>query len=139
MNGIGNKVISLDTNIFIYNFEQNPHFAISVKRIFEKLEANQFTAITSIISQIEVLSFKMPPERVDLLQQLFLQTPNLTIYDVNQTIAIEAARIRRTYRFRLGDTIQLATALYGKADVFITNDEKIKSFTEMKIVLISEM
>lgn len=41
--------------------------------------------------------------------------------------------------FRLPDSIQLATAKLNKAKAFITNDERLKSFKELKVVLIKEI
>lgn len=137
MNGIeNNTIIGLDTNIFIYQFERHPDFFTQVKKVFEKLQSNECSGVTSIVSLIETLSFPMNEEALQRLTQLFLETPNLTIYEIQHTIAIEAARIRRKYNFRLGDAIQLATALYAKADVFVTNDERLKQCKEIKIQLL---
>ena len=63
--------------------------------------------------------------------------PNLNIIDVDYKIALEAARIKREYKFRLPDSIQLATALIGKAQAFVTNDQRLKKFQELPIVMLS--
>lgn len=92
-----------------------------------------------MLTVIEVLSFK----RTCLSEKVFLEAifslPNLTILEVNKNIAVEAARIRREYRFTLADSVQLATALYAKAKAFITNDERLKKFKELKVILLSEL
>ena len=137
MNGMKQaKIIGLDTNIFIYYFQGHPQFGASVKKIFESLVAANVKAITSSITLIELLSLKIPETEVDALKALYLETPNLTPIDVNQTIGIEAARIRREYGYRLPDAIQLATCLYAKADKFITNDLRLKNFPEVKMDII---
>jgi predicted nucleic acid-binding protein len=132
-----NKIIALDTNIFIYYFQQHPQFGISAKKNFELLIKNKARAVTSIITLIELLSLKIPETEVNKFKSLYLETPNLATIEINQTIGIEAAKIRRIYGYRLPDAIQLATALYAKADKFITNDQKIKNFPKIKIDLLS--
>ncbi len=131
-----NKIIGLDTNIFIYYFQQHPQFGVPVKKIFVSLVEDKVKAITSIITLIELLALKIPETEVEKFKSLYLETPNLTTIDIHQTIGIEAARIRRVYGYRLPDAIQLATCLYAKTDKFITNDLRLKNFPELKIDII---
>lgn len=140
MSGNGNiKLVCLDTSLFIYFFEKNPQFYLPSKIYFQKLETNSVKAVTTMLTVIEVLSFT----KIGLSEEVFLEAifslSNLTILEVNKTIAIEAARIRREYKFSLADAVQLATALYAKAKVFITNDEPLKKFKELKVILLSEL
>lgn len=132
------KLVGLDTNIFIYHFEDNPEFVRYTQLIFGGLSKNKFQAVTSIISVIEVLSYPAPVQVLTSIEEGFKTTPNLTIYDVNHDIAIEAARIRRIYRLRLPDAVQLATALKVKAQAFVSNDERLKKFKELPIILLGK-
>lgn len=95
--------------------------------------------ITSVLTLTELLSFKAPQHFIDLLEQELLFVPNLQMNEVTKAIAIEAAGIRREYRFRLADSIQLATAQEQKAEIFITNDQKLKQFKPLKILLLTEL
>lgn len=131
-----NNIIGLDTNIFIYYFQQHPQFGSSAKKIFVSLVEDELKAVTSIITLIELLSLRIPEKDVDKLKLLYLETPNLKTMSINQDIGIEAARIRRTYGYRIPDAMQLATSLYAKADKFITNDQKLKNFPELRVDLI---
>lgn len=140
MNGIGNlKYVGIDSNLFIYNLEQNPQFVKHTDLIFNKLSLNKLKAVTSIISLTEIISY---PETAKVEAQLitdFFNTPNTNIVDVDRVIAVEAARIRRKYGFRLPDAIQLATTLCAKAKAFITNDNRLKKFRELKIILLKSV
>lgn len=139
MSGIGNiKLAGLDSNIFIYQFEDHPEFSQSTNIIFEKLARNKLKATTSIISLIEALSYPSPVEVRTNIQESF-KIPNLTVFEINQSIALETARLRREYGFRLGDAIQLATAKISKAQAFITNDDKLKHFKELRIILLKNL
>ena len=140
MNGIGKiKRIALDSNIFIYQFESNPDFIRLTEKIFDSLSKGQHRAVTSVISIVEALAYPSPPEVIKGITEGFLTLKNLEITEVSQEIAFEAARIRREYKFRLPDSIQLATAKLSRAKAFISNDENLKKFKELKVILISEI
>lgn len=131
------ELIGLDTNIFIYYFQGHPRFGPLVKKFFKALVDKEIKAVTSITSLTELLSLKAPNAELEKLKALYLETPGLTTMDVNFTIGMEAARIRRIYGYRLPDAIQLATCLHAKADTFITNDLRLKNFAELKVQVIT--
>jgi len=140
MNGIGKyKLVGLDTNIFIYHFEDNPQFSPYTQLIFEELSQGKFQAVTSIISVIEALSYPSSSQILKNIEEGFKTIPNLTILDIDHNLAVEAARLRRKYRIRLPDSVQLATALSSKAQAFITNDEKLKKLKELSVILLSNV
>ena len=140
MNGNENiKLVCFDTSLFIYFLEKNPQFYDSAREYFSKLEKHSFKAVTTILTLTELLSFRNPIITEDQLVTEFFGTPNLTVFDVNRKISIEAARIRRIYGFKLADSIQLATALESGAKAFITNDERLKKFKELKVILLNEL
>ncbi|KKR80523.1 MAG: PilT protein domain protein [Candidatus Daviesbacteria bacterium GW2011_GWA1_41_61] len=134
------KLVGLDTNIFIYYFEQNSEFGQSAKKIFDLLSTNSLNTVTSVISLMEILS----PDFLSKVaaretEKKFFDIPNLKVLNVDRTITVEAARIRREYGFRLPDSIQLATALFGKANALITNDERLKKFKELKVINLKDI
>lgn len=133
------KKVALDSNIFIYLFEENPKFIDKTSLIFNKLEQNKLEASTSIISLIESLSFPSPPNVLEEIEKGFKTIPNLSIYEVNESISITAARIRRDYKFRLPDSIHLSSAIFSKAQTFITNDQRLKNFKELRITMIENL
>lgn len=134
------KLCGLDTNVFIYYFENNPKYGERAKLIFDKLTENRLKAVTNITSLAELLaSPKLTGEAVKETRSRFLSVPNLEIYLVDENIAIESAKIRRQYGFRLLDSIQLATAIEAGAKAFITNDDRLKKFKELKIILLNEL
>jgi len=139
MNGMKNKLLALDSNIFIYHFEENPLFTTQTSAIFTLFIKGFSRGITNIISIIEVLSYPAPKNLLREREEDFKTLPNFTIYEINHEIAVEAARIRRAYGIRLPDAIQLATALLGKADIFITNDTKLQNFKDIKVVLLTDI
>ncbi len=140
MNNLKFRLASLDTNIFVYHFEGNTEFGQKAKQIFIDLLNNKIRAVTSIITLSELLSSpKLDKIAVKETRKLLLEVPNLEIYQVDEVIALKSAEIRRKYGFQLFDSIQLATALKAKAQVFITNDDKLKTFKEIKILTLKDL
>lgn len=131
--------VGLDTNIFSYHFHGHPQFGPLADIIFNALHKNQIKAFTSLITLTELLSIKVPASKLKLFQYEFQQIPNLTVLDFNKEIALEAAKTRRKYGFRLPDAIQLSSAKLSKAKAFLTNDNRLKSYPGLKIILLSEI
>lgn len=132
-------LICLDTNVFIYHFQKNPNYIDFTRKIFSSLASHRRRAVTSLVTLIELLSQTLANKEVKTLDESFNNTPNLAIIDLNRKIALEAARIRREYKLRLPDAIQLATALDAKAQAFITNDDQLKRFKEVKVIMITNV
>ena len=136
------KILGLDTMCFIYFFEDNPQYIPFVKPLFELIEDGEVRGIASTISMMEVL---VTPKRenndvlVDQYEFIFETYPNLEIYDCNRGIAKSASDLRARYELRAPDSIQVATALEGKADAFITNDDYLKKIEEIEIIVMREI
>lgn len=140
MSGITNlKLIGLDSNLFIYHFEGNPEYTPFTEKILKELTLGTIKAVTSIISIIETLSYPASQKIIKDITDTFLNIPNLNICDVDWQIALEASRIRREYKFRLPDSVQLATAKLHRAKAFISNDQNLRQFKELKVILLKEV
>src|SRR3989338_2272326 len=141
MSGIGKyRLVAFDSNIFIYHFEDNQEFKLPIDLIFQGLIKTTIRAVTSVVSVIEALSYPMPDVVVKEIEEAFKNIPNLQILDVDHEIAREAAKIRRKYgALRLPDAVQLASASFARAQVFITNDRRLKKFKKLSVILLSEI
>ena len=78
----------------------------------------------------------MISEKYKLILQNF---PNLEIKSLNEEIAEIASFIRAKYNIYTPDSIQIATAIYSKADIFITNDFQVQKIPEIDILLLENM
>lgn len=130
--------IGLDTNIFIYYFGKSSEFGQAAKRVFDNLTNSKTSAVTSVISLFELLSHReLTIGDAREIEEKFFEIPNLEIVDVSRSISTAAADIRRKYGFRLADAIQLATSVEVNVPTFITNDEGLKKFKELKVMLLT--
>ena len=137
---IQNKLILIDTNLFIYYFQGHAVFGEYAKKVFELIVSNKAYAVGSIITLTEILSFPIDSKELNKIRDNILELPNFYLQDVNQTIALEAARIGREYMFRTPDAIHLATGLFSKVDMFITNNNQlIKKFNEFEVVALTSI
>lgn len=133
------KVFALDTNCFIYHFEKHPVFSPLTEELFLLLKKKE--AITSSITLSELISKKeifADRKKLTNYKIAFLSTPSLRVVEVDLKVAEYAAGFRIIYNLRLPDAIQIATALLGGADVFITNDERMKKVEEIKVLLLKD-
>jgi predicted nucleic acid-binding protein len=136
------KSIFIDTAPFIYFIEANPKFGPLVKEVINVINQGNLVAYTSVLTLTEVLPKPIQMKRDDLVNdfiQFFRNGKNLYIVEINETIAEMAGRLRGKYMsLRTIDAIQLAVALSIGADVFLSNDEKLKPVKEIKIILLKD-
>ena len=136
------NIVGLDTIPLIYFIEENPGYLDTVRPFFEALDHGQFTAITSIVTLLEVLVH--PLRRGDALlaqryRDILLNAQGLTTCQLSQDIAEEAARLRAVHSIRTPDAIQLATAIYRGASFFLTNDARLPSPPGLTMLVLNEL
>jgi len=117
----------LDTNCFIYLFENHPVFGASARTLFSAIERGDCCALTSSLTLLEVMAGPikygkemLAKEYVDLITTF----PNLAVYDMGIEVACRAAYFRAS-GVKSPDSIHLATAFVHKADYFITEDRRL--------------
>lgn len=142
MNILPSSIIALDSMLFIYLLDfSDPHFHALAKSLFSHLETRRTRSITSIISVLETLSspaFQSKPEKVSEYSLFFQKLAGISVFDVNWEIALQAASLRRENKFlKTPDSIQLATTLVHGADIFITNDNRLKGLPLPNLKILS--
>lgn len=136
--------VGLDTAPLIYFIEQNPRYVGMMRHFFQQLEAGRFQAVTSTLTLTEVLVLPIRSNNVSLAQQyreILLGQEGLTILSVSPEIAILAAELRASKNLRTPDSIQLATAIQGGANFFLTNDLQLKttSSCDLEVIVLEEL
>ncbi|MFI5366552.1 MAG: type II toxin-antitoxin system VapC family toxin [Candidatus Binatia bacterium] len=131
-------VIGLDSVAFIYFIEEHPLYA----PLFEqRIERGENRAVTSVVTLAEVLVQPKRLARDDLVQRYreFLTAgPNVMTVDVTAALAERAATLRAQHGLRLPDAIQVAAALEGGAEYFLTNDARLRRLTELNVVILDD-
>lgn len=138
----GSERIALDTNLFIYVFEQHPEFGEKAKVILEQIEDGFVAAVASSVSLTEILVKPIREGNLTLEKQyklLFSHFPNLTILPIDNMVAERAAYLRGKYNIKTPDALIVATALVANADLFITNDQRLEIVKEIKCVSLDQL
>ena len=137
-----NKVVFLDTAPLIYFIEGHSEYQHKLKKLFELNDDGYFKFIASSITLLEVLVKPLKvnePKVVEQYKNILTNAEGIDIFDITTPITIKAAEIRAKYNIPTPDAIQVATSIEREADYFLTNDNRLKSITEIKAIIISEL
>jgi predicted nucleic acid-binding protein len=124
------KKIGLDTSILIYHLEDIGPYADLTEAAFSAIAEGLPRAVISTISITELLVqpfAKGEEDRITIFEQFILSLPNTDLIPPTYGIAKEAARLRAKYAIRTPDALLISTALSEKAEVFLTNDSRLRS------------
>lgn len=124
------KSILLDTNCFIYYFEDNPSYSSILEEVFIGIQNGKNEAFMSIMSFMEILVKPKQENNVFIEKRYKLMLtnyPNLSIINIEYQIADIASRLRANYSIKTPDAIILATGIAMNVDYFITNDVRLKN------------
>lgn len=136
------RLIAIDTNSFIYLMEKHPVYLLVVRDLFRLIETGHISALSSMLLVTELLTKPLRDNNKSLANMYlaFLSTfPNLQLKSVSYSISLRAARIRAKHGLKTPDAIFLATAIEEGAEVFVTNDLRLKKVGGIKVVSLEEL
>jgi predicted nucleic acid-binding protein len=121
------KNIFWDTNLFIYLFEDSPQFGQAVEDLRRRMLRRNDRLLTSAMSVGEVLVKPVSMGNTALVDRYraYFATSHITVSAFDFGAAEAYARIRQDRGIKPADAIQLACAASAKADLFITNDDRL--------------
>jgi predicted nucleic acid-binding protein len=137
----GKRCVCLDTNVLIYFVQQNPQYGSIVEPLFAYIASNNLPAISSYLTLLEVMVQPLKTGNHKIASQyrdILLNNDNIRLFPIEQTIAEQAAAIKAQFNFKTPDCIQLATAVLEQADVFVTNDSKLKRFSGVEVLVLDD-
>ncbi len=134
--------VFIDTAPIIYYLQAHPEFGPLAREVALTIESGSLTAYTSVLTLTEVLIKPIATNDVALAQkfvQFIKHARHITLIEISEGIAETAGNLRGRYSFlKTIDALQLATALYVGADVFLTNDAKLKQIKELRVILLKD-
>jgi predicted nucleic acid-binding protein len=138
----GLDTLFLDTAPIIYYIEAHPQYGPLVKQAVELFQAGKPKALTSVITITEVLPKPVSSNNEELVKKFktfLIRESNIRLLGISRSIAERAGRLRGKYgSLRTLDALQLAAAIEGGADAFLTNDVKLKQISEIKIIVLKD-
>jgi predicted nucleic acid-binding protein len=139
---LADKKVFLDTAPLIYFIEDHPYYASLLNELFISEGKPFCQLVSSVITLTEVLVLPMREGRNDLSQKyetILLNSPSIEIVEINVEIAKITAQLRAKYSLKTPDAMQIATAIYCNVDYFLTNDKRLKSVTEIKMITLEDL
>lgn len=138
---LANSEIFLDTAPLIYFIEEHPKYSTILDELFLSND-HSFRFSTSVITLTEVLVLPLREGKIHLAQKyetILVNSDSITLLEINAPIAKTTARLRADYNLRTPDAIQIASAICSNADYFLTNDKKLKSIKEIKVITLDDL
>jgi predicted nucleic acid-binding protein len=136
------KSVYLDTAPLIYFIEGHSSHQRTLARLFSLADKGELTFVTSTITLLEVLVKPLREGRSSIARQykdILTNASGIEIVDITAAVAEQAAILRGKYSLRTPDAIQLAASIDSAADVFLTNDLRLKAISEVDVVTVGEL
>jgi len=117
-----------DTNLFIYLFENYGDLSKQVISMRERMLEREDHLFTSALTLGEILVKPLEKGDAELVRNYAEAiSATATLLPFDGETAADYARIRKDRSIKAPDPIQLACAAHARIDLFITNDEHLRS------------
>lgn len=141
--GNGNSEFLVESRLFGHRtldllYRGTQHISTNLAKLFDFNDRGGF----SFVTLLEVLVKPLREGQTAIAKQyrdILTSAVGIEIIDVTAAIAEQAAFLRARYSLRTPDAIQLSTAIELGADYFLTNDSRLKSITEIRVVTVPEL
>ncbi|MDP3029690.1 MAG: PIN domain-containing protein [Deltaproteobacteria bacterium] len=136
------NTIFIDTAPVIYYIEAHPQFGSLAKEVVDSFQSGRLSAFSSVITLTEVLPKPIEVGNEKLARKFaeFLKYGrNISLIEISTDVAERAGKLRGQYPgIRTIDAIQISVAIDVGADVFLTNDKKLKQIKELKVLVLKD-
>jgi predicted nucleic acid-binding protein len=132
----------LDTMVWIYLFEGSPQFGSTVQALLRGIRGGGHTLLTSQFLLGEILVRPVQKNDVHTVayyRRLLVETPAVEVVPFTVETAMQFATIRALHRRPSPDSLHLALAASGGADVFITGDGRLTGLSVSGIGRIADL
>ena len=142
--GLGsNRLVAIDTPVFIYAWEGHPTFAPIADRILGDVLDGALSAVSSTLLLAEMLVQPYGLGRDDLARaysERLVRYPNLRLVQPDVPVCRLAAELRARHpRLKLMDAVHLATAVAAGATAFVTNDRDLPTGLPIRVLQLSDL
>jgi predicted nucleic acid-binding protein len=127
--------VYLDTPPIVYMVEQNPAFSPAVAT---KLTALGGDLVSSELARMEALVVPVRNSNSGLIRDFedFFGGRLAELLGLTRPVFDRAVRIRAAYPFKTPDALHLAAAAEAGCDAFLTNDQRLTRFPDIRVEVI---
>ena len=115
-------LLLMDTPPIVYFLEAHPKVAKTFKPLFERHAAGELHFAVTTVSIAEVLTGPLQTGNEALAERFRAILGSWQVVDLTADIAASAARLRASFRLKLADAVQAASAIALNADALVTYD-----------------
>ncbi len=132
-------IVYLDTNIVIYVVEQHSVFGPKALARLATARAAGDAMMISDLTRMECLVGPLQSGNLILQSDFraFFAAPGMQVVPITPAVCDRAAVIRATQHFKPMDALQLAAAVEHGANIFLTNDAHLNSFTGLTVEVLT--
>jgi predicted nucleic acid-binding protein len=127
-------LIFLDSAPIIYFLEGHPKFGPRFHRRFEEHTKGSVRFAVSTITIAEVLTGPLTVGDEGLVRRYRGLLEAWRVVALDAAIAESAARVRASFRMKLADAVQVASALAINADALVTHDRDFGNVRSLRII-----
>ncbi len=127
-------LLLLDSPPIIYYIEDHPKFASRFEPLFAAQVAGRLRLVVTPITVLEVLTGPLQAGDEGLARRYRAVLESWQFVDMTKDIAESAARFRATFRLKLADAIQAASALAINAAALVTHDRDFSRVRSLRVI-----
>ncbi len=138
---LGVRGAVLDTMLLIYVLEDHPRFAGVCEWLLQRAGTGDYAGLITPITMAEVLVKPLQSGRTDLADRYrtaLQNLPGVALCGLTWRAGTMAGALRAKYSLPLPDMLQAACAM-EHGGVLLTNDNALRSFRDIQVVLIDEL
>lgn len=135
-------VVALDTAPLIAFIAREEPYLELLTPLFRAIDQNKLRGVTSTLTLVEVLVRPLREKDAKLAvqyQDILARSEHLSMLPLSEAIALRAADLRASLNLRTPDAIQVATAMAGGADTFITNDKRLRVPHQLTRIVLDDL
>lgn len=134
--------VFFDSAPIIYQVEAHPVYSPILEPLFDAIDSGSMTGLVSGVTLAECLHYPIRQGDRQLEKDyltLMTDCDGIEFVDIDGWVSDLAVRLRVKYSLDLMDAFQLAAAITGRADAFVTNDLIFQRVTELPVITLSRI
>jgi predicted nucleic acid-binding protein len=135
-------LLGFDTAPLIYFVERHPAYLNVMRAVLQRVESGIITGYSSVVTLTEVLTLPICIGNLTVAEEYregLLHSRHFILVSTDATVAEQAADLRARYTLRTPDALQIAAALHGGCQAFLTNDTTLKRVTGLQVLALDEL
>lgn len=127
-------LLLIDSPPIIYVIEGHPRLAAVFAPVFAAHAAGRVRLAVTTVTIAEVLTGPLAAGNEALAERYRATLNSWYVVDLDADIAERAARFRAAHKLKLGDAVQVASAIAINADALVTHDRDFSTISGIRII-----